>query len=121
MSKLDNEVELILERLLALVVPKGMSAKERRQLARRAGISDETLRAGIRNRSLRSDTLIRLLVARGVSPKTLASLPQSDSAELNRGDFVWLQYGSQLTEDEKVEFVSLIRFIREKWALGLRG
>ncbi|MBS1983232.1 MAG: hypothetical protein JST16_03590 [Bdellovibrionales bacterium] len=117
MSKLDDEVKLILERLLALVVPKGMTTKERRQLAKKAGISDETLRSGIRTRSLRSDTLLRLLRARGVSAKTLATLPQSDPAELNHGDFVWLDYGNQLSEAEKVEYVGLIRFIRSKWKL----
>ncbi|MBS1983259.1 MAG: hypothetical protein JST16_03730 [Bdellovibrionales bacterium] len=118
MAKLDDDVELILERLLKLVVPVGMGTRERRQLAKKAGISDETLRAGIRNRSLRSDTLIRLLVARGVSPKTLASLSQSDAGQLNRGDFVWLEYGNHLTEQEKVEFVSLIRFMKDKWELS---
>lgn len=118
MAKLDEEVKLVLERLLSIVVPKGMSPRERRHLAKKAGISDETLRAGIRNRSLRSDTLLRLLLARGVSPKTLATLPQSDVTQLNRGDFVWLDYGTQLTEEEKIEYIGLIRFIRSKWNLG---
>ncbi len=117
MSGLDKEVKFIVSKLIASIVPEGMSAKERQSLAQKAGISAETLRKNIRRRSLNADTLIRLLIARGVTSQTLANLPQLDLSKLSKGESEWIQLGHELTEAEKLEFNSLIRYLRSRWSL----
>lgn len=117
MGKAEQEIEKVLEELLSLVVPEGMSAKERNQFAGRAGISPETLRTNIKRKTLNATTLIRLLLARGISPKTIIDLPQTEHARLSKGESDWLKFGRELGEDEKVEFVSLLKVLRSKWKL----
>jgi len=117
MSELDKEVKIVLSKLLDFIVPSGMNAKERRQLADRAGVSEETLRKTTQRQSLNADTLLRLLLARGVSLKTLVNLPQTDFTKLPPGETDWLQFGREASDIEKREYVALLRFLNSKWKL----
>jgi hypothetical protein len=92
-----------------------MRPKERTKLALEAGISGETLRHILKRQSLHADTLIRLLLARGVSVKTITNLPQTDLSKLSEAEVEWLEFGRELTAAEKVEFVALIKYVRAMW------
>lgn len=117
MSKVDREVKNVVQSLMSFIVPPGMTARERNDLARRAGVSANTLRTNLRRGTINADTLFRLLIARGVLPKTLANLPQEDLAKVSRGETEWLALGRQLTETERTEFAGLVRFVRSRWNL----
>lgn len=115
MDKLERDTKLALRRLLNMLVPKGMKGKERAALAQTAGISPETLRHVLTRQSLSADTLLRLLLVRGVSMKALANLPQTNFEKLSEGEAEWLEYGRELGDAEKIEFVALIKYIRARW------
>lgn len=117
MSDLDKEIKVILSKLLDFVAPPGMNAEERRHLAQRAGVSPETLRKTTQRKTLSADTLLRLLIARGVSVKTLVNLPQNDFTKLPPGEADWLQFGREVSDIEKREYVGLLRFLNSKWKL----
>lgn len=118
MSKIGQEAEAILKQLIELVVPAGMTPAERRHLALKSGISEETLRTTLKRKSMNADTLLRLLLARGVSAKTLVQLPQTELAKLPKGEAEWLSLGRDLSEEERVEFVGLVKYLRARWKLA---
>jgi hypothetical protein len=94
-----------------------MNAKERRALAEKAGISAETLRTNVRRKSFNADTLMRLLLARGVSAETLSHLPQTDFSKLSKSEVIWLELGRKLNDAEKVQFAELVEYLRVRWDL----
>ncbi|WP_347359654.1 hypothetical protein [Bdellovibrio sp.] len=61
--------------------------------------------------------MIRLLLARGVSASTLENLPQTETSKLSRGEIEWNELGRELSEEEKREFASLIRYLLIRWKL----
>ena len=86
-------------------------------MAKAAGISIETLRTTLKRQTMNADTLIRLLLARGVSAQTIENLPQTELDQLSQGEVEWLELGRELNEAEKREFASLVRFLLIKWQL----
>jgi len=114
---LDARVRIVLEKLMAFIVPEGMSVKDRNDLAQRAGISPETLRKNLQRNSLNADTLIRLLLARGVTTETLTTLPQLNLETISKGEQAWLQFGLEITDRERLEFLELLRYIMLRWEL----
>lgn len=117
MNANDKRVKQTLQKLLGFLIPAGMSPKEREALAKNAGISAETLRTSLKRQSMNADTLIRLLLARGVTTQTLENLPQTDLKSLPPGEAEWLELGRELSEMERKEFSGLIRYLRIKWSL----
>jgi hypothetical protein len=106
-----------MSQLMDFIVPASMSSRERHSLAEKAGISGETLRKNVQRKSFNADTLIRLLLARGVSAETLAQLPQSDLSKLSKGEAIWLELGRRLTDGEKFQYAELIEYFRARWNL----
>lgn len=117
MSSVDRRVKQTLQKVLSYIAPKGMNAKERAELAKAAGISVETLRTTLKRQTMNADTLIRLLLARGVSAQTIENLPQTETDQLSQGEVEWLELGRELTEAEKKEFAGLVRYLLIKWQL----
>jgi len=116
MSK--SKSDEILKELFAVLVPESMSSKDRKALAREAGISYETLRTTMKRQTLNANTLVRLMLARGISSHSILELPQTELARLSKGEIEWQKIGRKLTETEKNEFASLIEFIRSKWNIA---
>lgn len=100
-----------------MLIPPGMSPAERRELAAKAGLNPNSLRVGVHRRSLGADTLIRLMLARGIAARALKQLPQTELDKLSQGETEWLSLGRQMNEKEKVEFAGLVRFMRGRWEL----
>ncbi len=73
---------------MEFVVPKGMEPKERAEVAKKAGLSPETLRTMSGRKSVNADTLVRLLIARGVNPNLLSNLPYLEPPKV--GGFFFL-------------------------------
>lgn len=117
MKRIDSEAKAALAELLDILVPASMTPAERKTLAAKAGLNPNSLRVGIHRRSLGADTLIRLMLARGISSRSIKQLPQTELAQLSKGEGEWLSLGRQLTDDERVEFSGLVRFMLARWEL----
>lgn len=117
MKEIDKKAKAALLALFDLVIPEGMTAQERSAVAKQAGINPESLRVMRRRKTVNADTLIRLLLARGVSLQALESLHQTDSKQMLKGELDWQKIGRELSDAERTEFSSLVRMIRAKWRL----
>ncbi len=114
---LDKQVKFIIESLMEFAVPKGMEPKERAGVAKKAGLSPETLRTMSGRKSVNADTLVRLLIARGVNPKLLLNLPYLETPQVDGSELEWIKFGQKMKSQEKVEFVRLAKFLRVRWGL----
>jgi hypothetical protein len=115
MISIDHESKRVIRRLVNLLVPPGLKANERRTLAKAAKLSDETLRQLRSRQSFSFETFVRLALARGVPAETLTNLTQTETDRLSEGEAQWLEYGRELNEMEKIQFVELIKFVRNRW------
>lgn len=115
MVAIEQETKRVTKRILNLLVPAGLKASERRRLAKSAKLSDVTLRQIRQRQSFSFETFVRLALARGIAPEALTDLKQTETQHLSAGEIRWLEYGHELDDAEKVEFVELIRFIRARW------
>ena len=116
----DKKVRTILEELMEFIVPRGMSPRQRAELARRAGLDPETLRTMARRKSVHADTLIRLLLARGVAPRSISLLPQTHEENMEESEMEWILFGQKLTSLERSEFLRLMEFLQRRWGLKKR-
>ena len=117
MSKIDKDVEKLRDQLLTRLIPEHWTPAERKAFAKRAGISDETIRTIIRRRNLNADTLLRLLLAKGVDFDAILNFPQKNlsKATLTQGEKSWFKIGSELSEDELVEYSSLVEYVKSRF------
>jgi len=115
MRSIDHEAIAITKKVLNLLLPPGIKATERRELARRANLVDDTLRHLRTRQSFSFETYVRLALARGIAPATLTDLKQTETEHLSEGEVRWLEYGCELNDAERTEFVEMIKFIRARW------
>ncbi len=115
MGNVNSNTKLVLSRWMKFLVPASMSTKERRKVAARAGVSDETLRSSIRRQAINGDTLIRLFLARGISVQYLLELQQTERSAMSRGESLWAEVGLELSEVEKAEFAEIVRYLRDRF------
>ena len=113
MTIMDKNVEKILSDWANRVVPEGMSAPEIRKFAEKAGLNWETLRNVRRRKSFKADTIVRALLASGVDPKALLNLPVNPKSSLLPNEKEWIQFGRTLAEKERLEFVDLIKHVKQ--------
>ena len=121
MSKLDNDSEKIFDEWLSYLLPKDMKMKELEQLAKKAKLSSEALRK-LKNRNRRgmsTDTLIRLALCRGATPKSLISalLQIENSKSLEQSEVEWVQYGANLEPGKRKKLLDFIKYMRKFWDL----
>lgn len=115
MANIDKQIHQIMQKILAMIAPKGMSPSERKELAKSAGISPESLRTTLKRKTMNADTMIRLMLARGVPASAIENLPQSEPSKMSRGELDWAEVGRELSEEEKREFSSLVRYLVARW------
>ena len=114
---MDVEVDRLIADLIDQLIPPRLPRGEAQRISAITGLSVTTIRS-IRNRkNLSADTLLRLLLARGVSPAVLTSLPRTSRSEASRQDTRWAKLGASLSEIEMEKTIELIRFLLKSWRL----
>lgn len=116
-TNMDKQVKLVLDSLIAFAAPKGFSPTERAKIAKKAGLSPATLRAMSWRRTVNADSLIRLLIARGMSAQSLSNLPQTEFSPVKESEIQWFKIGQELTSEKKMAFIQLIKFLQNQWDL----
>lgn len=117
MSDIDKRAKQTLSKILNWLIPAGMTTKERNTLAKNSGISPETLRTTLKRQSMSADTLLRLLLARGIDQNNLENLTQTNLKALPKSEADWIELGRILSDVERKEYTELVRFLRDKWTI----
>ena len=113
MDKFDRKIRDIQSKMISLLIPEDFGITQK-ALAQQAGVSYETLRSAKKRQNLTTNTLIRLLLARGVPEGAILSLPNATENK-SRGEIDWANLGSELTEEERLQFVKHVRYMKSNW------
>jgi hypothetical protein len=96
-------------------LPKEMAFGEVEKLARAAQISPGTIRQ-IRNReSMSAETIVSIMLARGVSEDDLINIPQRGEAKFSKSLSDWNHLGNSLSEKQREQIVKLANFLLADW------
>lgn len=96
-------------------IPEDMPFGEVEKLAKAAGISPGTLRQIRKRESVSADTILSILLARGVPEEVLTNLPQSGVAGFSKSLSEWNRLGNTLTDDQRESIVKLVRVLLHDW------
>jgi hypothetical protein len=107
----------IISNWISWLVPKGMKTPDIEALAKSAKISPGTIRQ-IRNRgSVSADTIVSLMLARGVSKDQLENLSQDGKSSFSKSLTEWNRIGNKLSEEERQKVLQVMKLLLENWKI----
>ena len=113
MDKISEKVNSVLTDWANRTVPDGMSAREIKKFGKQVNLNWETLKSIKKRKTYRADTIVRALLGSGVTMKTLTDLPINPKLSLLPKEKEWIQFGRSLSEKERVEYIKLLKHVRE--------
>ena len=120
-AKLENfdgmnqkTIDKILGNLVEQLVPKGSNIA---QLSKATKLSESALR-NLRNRkSISADTLLKLLLAHGVSSDLLTNLPRNKPSKISKTLTDWNKIGLSLSDREREKLGGFVKTLKSDWRL----
>lgn len=98
-------------------LPKDMPFGDVQRLAKAAQLSPGTLRQ-IRNRgSVGAETILSILLAKGVPEEDLMNLKPSGEVKFSKSLAEWHRLGSTLSEKQREQILKLVQFLLADWTL----
>jgi hypothetical protein len=98
-------------------IPEDMPFGEVEKLAKAAQISPGTLRQIRKRESVSADTILSILLARGVPEEALMNLPQSEAAAFSRSLSEWNRLGNTLSDGQRENIIKLVKVLLGDWKL----
>ncbi len=112
-KKVNDTISELIEQLIPERIKKGELTK----ICKATGLSESTLRMIRSRKSVSADTLIKLLVANGVSFDTITNLPRSKPSKICKSLTMWNKLGLSLNEAEREKIIKFIKTILVDWKL----
>lgn len=98
-------------------LPKEMSFGDVQKLAKAAQLSPSTLRQ-IRNRgSVSAETIISIMIAKGVSEDDLINIRPTSDVKYSKSLSDWNRVGSTISEKQREQLLKLVHFLLTEWTL----
>ncbi|MBX3034502.1 MAG: hypothetical protein KF865_11310 [Bdellovibrionaceae bacterium] len=98
-------------------LPKDMPFGDVQRLAKAAQLSPGTLRQ-IRNRgSVSAETILSVMLARGVSEDDLINIKPSAEVKFSKSLTEWNRLGSSISEKQREQLLKLVHFLLSDWTL----
>ena len=116
---IDKKTQDVIEKWVNFLAPEGMTPKENATLAKLAGLSSDTV-SRLRKRTKRSintDTLIRLFLARGITKEQLLDFERNPKSKIDQSELAWNRFGRKLKKNQRIQFIKLIEFLMKQWEL----
>lgn len=98
-------------------LPKEMAFGDIVALAKAAQINPGSIRQIRTRESVSAETIISVMLARGVSEEDLISLPQRGDVKYSKSLNEWNQLGSTISEKQREHVVKLIKFLLADWKI----
>lgn len=98
-------------------LPKDMPFGDVQRLAKAAQLSPGTLRQ-IRNRgSVGAETILSILLAKGVPEENLIGLKPTGEVKFSQSLADWNRFGATLSEKQREQLLRLVQFLLSDWTL----
>ena len=107
-------IDKILQDLLEQVIQKGETINKLHQATK---LSKTTLRSIKSRKSISADSLIKLLLAHGVSKDLLRNLPRNEPSNVSKTLTEWNKIGLSLTDREREKIGRFVRALKNDWQL----
>ena len=114
---MQKTVNKILVELIEQLIPKRAAKGELGKICNATSLSQSTLRMARLRESISADTLVKLLLAHGVSPETLTNLPCSKPSKICKSLTYWKKVGLNLNEKEREKLGKFIKNLKTEWKL----
>ena len=115
-KKIDQEINKAIQELIQYVVPQGIGPQTRKHLAKKGGLSEETLRTINRRKKLNVDTLFRILYARGIPlQKLVKSIKTKRFSMLLEREAKLIKFCMRMSEKNQKHSLELLEFIHDRW------
>lgn len=111
----DSDVKLVLESWLDFALESAAKG-EGEELAQKANLNPNTVRQIKSRKSCSAESIIRLLLAKGVSPQLLSNIYSTERAQ-NKSLQDWNQLGSSLSKSDRDQFIKLIKYMKKEWEI----
>lgn len=116
-SRMQREVDSILAKLIAQLIPEENKDKDLDQICKITKLSKSTLRMAHMRKSISADTLIKLLLVNGVSKDLLLNLPRNKPIKFSPSSTLWNKIGLSLGEKERGKLGEIVKTISSEWKL----
>ena len=116
---MDKKTQEIIDEWIDFLAPEGMTSKENAELAKMTGPSPDTV-SRLRKRTKRSintDTLVRLFLARGITKEQLLDFNLNTKSKIDQSELKWNKFGRKLKSNQRIRFIKLIEFLMKRWGL----
>lgn len=98
-------------------LPKDMPFGDVQRLAKAAQLSPSTIRQ-IRNRgSVSAETILSILLAKGIPEEDLINLKPSGDVKFSKSLTEWHRLGSSLSEKQREQLLKFVQFLLSDWTL----
>ena|SRR5665213_377870 len=98
-------------------IPRDMPFGEIEKLAKAAQISPGTIRQIRSRESVSADTIVSLMLARGVSEDELTNLAQKGEVKFSKTLSEWNKLGNTLSDKQREHTIKLVHFLISEWKL----
>lgn len=110
----QKAVDKILYKLLEQLIQRGGSIAK---LSKITKLSETTLRSAKSRKSISADTLVKLLLAHGVSEDLLTNLPRNRPSKISKTLTEWNKIGLGLTDKEREKIGQFVKTVKTEWRL----
>lgn len=112
---MQKKVDEILAQLIGQLIPDRIPRGELERICRATKLSQSTLRMARLRQSVSADTLVKLLLAHGVSPSALRNLPRNRPSKLSETLTQWNKIGLNLSEQEREKLGKFVKALVAEW------
>jgi len=114
---MSAQAKRVLHAWIKEYLPKDMPFGDVQRLAKAAQLSPGTLRQ-IRNRgSVSAETIISVMLAKGVSEEDLINIQPSGEVKFSKSLAEWNRIGNSISEQQREQVLKLINFLLSEWTL----
>ncbi len=115
---LQRKVDRILAKLIDQLIPKRILRGDIDKFCKATRLGKTTLRGARSRQGIYADTLIKLLLAHGVSEELLTNLPRTKTSKISKTLTEWNKVGLSLSDKERENFMRFIEMVKTEWKLG---
>lgn len=98
-------------------IPKDMPFGDMQRLAKAAQLSPTTLRHIRQRGSVSAETILSIMLAKGVPEEDLINIRPTGDAKFSKSLSEWNRIGNSLNERQREQIVKFVQFLLADWTL----
>lgn len=114
---MSAQAKRVLAAWIKTYIPKDTPFGELKALAKAAQISPATIQKIRQRESVGAETILSILLAKGVLEEDLTGLTQKGDVKYSKSLSEWNRLGNSLSEHQREQILKLVSFLLSDWKL----